>query len=118
MATGMSKVIACANTKGGVGKTTVALSLAECSAHLGRRTLVIDLDLQINASTTLVGDTATPWKIGNTVEDYFRARQRKEPTAPMSLITPIDTNLDLLSGKLATRELWRFLGEPLDQTRR
>jgi len=97
----MSKVIACANTKGGVGKTTVALSLAECSAHLGRRTLVIDLDLQINASSTLVGDNATPWKIGNTVEDYFRARQRNEPTVPMSLVTPIDTNLDLLSGKLS-----------------
>lgn len=97
----MSKVIACANTKGGVGKTTVALSLAECSAHLGRRTLVIDLDLQINASTTLVGDRAEPWKIGNTVEDYFRARQRNQPTAAMSLVTPIDNNLDLLSGKLS-----------------
>jgi cellulose biosynthesis protein BcsQ len=101
MDTGMSKVIACANTKGGVGKTTVALSLAECSAYLARRTLVIDLDLQINASTTLVGDRATPWRIGNTVEDYFRARQRDQPTAPMSLITPIDDNLDLLSGKLS-----------------
>jgi chromosome partitioning protein len=101
MVAGMTKVVACANTKGGVGKTTVALSLAECSAYLGRRTLVIDLDLQINASATLVGDTAQPWRIGNTVEDYFRARHLNQPTAPMTLITPIDNNLDLLSGKLS-----------------
>jgi cellulose biosynthesis protein BcsQ len=57
--------------------------------------------LQINASTTLVGDRALPWKIGNTVEDYFRARQRNQATAPMSLVTPIDSDLDLLSGKLS-----------------
>src|SRR5690606_32309573 len=63
---------------------------------------VIDLDLQLNASTTLVGDgEPPPWKIGNTVEDYFRARQRIEPTAPMSLVTPINANLHLLSGKLS-----------------
>ncbi len=97
----MSKIIVCANTKGGVGKTTVALSLAECSAYLGKRTLVIDLDLQINASSTLAGDRAAPWRIGNTVEDYFRARQRGQPTSPMSLVTPIESNLDLISGKLS-----------------
>jgi len=112
----MSKVIACANTKGGVGKTTVALSLAECSAYLGRRTLVIDLDLQINASTTLVGDSGEPWKIGNTVEDYFRARQRNQPTSPNSLVTPINDNLHLLSGKLSIvlfeRELLAQGGAP------
>ena len=117
MAAEMSKVIACANTKGGVGKTTVALSLAECSAYLERRTLVVDLDLQINASTTLVGDGAPPpWKIGNTVEDYFRARQRNEPTEPMSLVTPINNNLDLLCGKLSIvlfeRELLAKSGVP------
>ena len=112
----MSKVVACANTKGGVGKTTVALSLAECSAYLGKRTLVIDLDLQINASSTLVGDKAQPWKVGNTIEDYFRARQRGQPTAPANLVTPIDKNLDLLSGKLSIvlfeRELLARAGVP------
>jgi cellulose biosynthesis protein BcsQ len=116
MVAGMSKVVACANTKGGVGKTTVALSLAECSAYLGRRTLVIDLDLQINASSTLIGDRAQPWKIGNTVEDYFRARQRRQPTAPMNLVTPIDNNLELLSGNLSIvlfeRELLAQSGVP------
>jgi cellulose biosynthesis protein BcsQ len=39
--------------------------------------------------------------LGNTVEDYFRARQRREPTAPMSLVTHIDENLDLLAGKMS-----------------
>lgn len=112
----MSKIIACANTKGGVGKTTVALSLAECSAYLGRRTLVIDLDLQINASTTLVGDRGEPWRLGNTVEDYFRAQQRNQPVVPMALVTPIYDGLDLLSGKLSIvlfeRELLTQGGAP------
>jgi cellulose biosynthesis protein BcsQ len=116
----MSKVVACANTKGGVGKTTVALSLAECSAILGKSTLVIDLDLQINASTTLVGDTGEPWKVGNTIEDYLRARHLNQPASPNSLITPITANLGLLSGKLSIvlfeRELLARGGVPFAAT--
>jgi cellulose biosynthesis protein BcsQ len=39
--------------------------------------------------------------LGNTVEDYFRARQRNQQTAPRSLVTNIYDKLDLLSGKLS-----------------
>jgi len=50
-----ARVISVANSKGGVGKTTTCVSLAEAFAANGFRTLVVDLDTQANASLLVYG---------------------------------------------------------------
>jgi chromosome partitioning protein len=90
-------VIAIANQKGGVGKTTTAVNLAAAFANIGHRTLIIDLDAQANASQWLTGDEHEDGKV------VYDVMMRK--TKINDCIVKVNSKLDILPSNLSLATL-------------
>jgi chromosome partitioning protein len=69
----MTKIFTFVNQKGGVGKTTSAINLGAFLGYYGQRVLLVDLDPQANATSSLGIDK-------NTVKTDVRGADRNSPT--------------------------------------
>ncbi len=92
------------NQKGGVGKSSIAVNLAAISAARGRRTLVLDLDAQANATRYLLGDAEPEVSVAGFFEQFLAFRLRSDNLDEYVLRTPYD-DLDLVASSPALLEL-------------
>lgn len=100
-------VVSCVNLKGGVGKTTLAVNMAAYFGLKGKKTLLVDLDPQTNATFSCMEVAA--WqahaKKHGTVADLLGARQHananaKQKKASQVILKGVFKNVDLIPSHL------------------
>ena len=98
----MTKIVALANQKGGVGKTTTAINLGASVAACERRVLLVDLDPQSNASSGLGVTDADPSMYDVLIEN-MPLRDIIRPTEiPTLFIAP--SSVDLVGAEVELRD--------------
>ena len=89
----MGRIIAVANQKGGVGKSTTAINLAACLAEAGQKILIIDIDPQGNTTSGLGVDK-------NSVENTLYELLLGEAETKDTIVKDVVENLDLIPSNI------------------
>ena len=96
----MGRIIAVANQKGGVGKTTTAINLSSCLAEKGKKVLAVDMDPQGNMTSGLGVDKNS---VENTIYDLIIGESSIDEVLKKDIMKNLDiipANIDLSAAEI------------------
>ncbi len=101
----MGRIIAIANQKGGVGKTTTAVNLSSCLAEAGQKVLLVDFDPQGNATS---GVGLEKEELDKTVYELIIGEYTMEECLERDVLDSLDllpSNMDLAGAEIELLEI-------------